>query len=237
MLYLLHNGFFSLDKGFLVYAKYYGKVYNAALKPLLIVDGKEKILVDTGIGDLPEPYKRFYAVTQSSEHVLQAQLLKCGLKPEDVTIVVNTHLHFDHCGNNKLFKNAKFYVQTDELRYAYSPDRFQKNSYIKQFFDYGCDFVEVNGDYRLSENITLIATVGHSPGHQSIVVRQKEKSYIYCGDAAPLKENLEAQNIPGVLYRADDALRSIEKLKSFKSAHFIFSHDNEQLSLEENTQQ
>jgi len=229
--HLLHNGFFTLDKGFLVYAKYHGQVYRAALKPLLVIDDKEKILIDTGIGELPDQYKRFYAVTQDPEHMMQAQLQRHGLKSEDITIVVNTHLHFDHCGNNKLFKNAKIYVQTEELRYAYSPDRFQKNSYVKQFFDYGCDFVEVKGDYQLTRNISLVTTPGHSPGHQSAVIRQKENTYVYCGDAAPLKENLEAQNIPGVLYRADEALRSIEKLRSFRDAFFIFSHDIEQLAL------
>jgi len=227
-LHLLHNGFFTLDKGFLVYGKYHGKIYEAALKPLLVISDEEKILIDTGIGELPEQYKRFYDVKQKPEHVLKTQLQNHNIKPEDITIVINTHLHFDHCGNNKLFKNAQFYVQEQELQYAYSPDRFQKNSYIKEFFDHDLDYVEVKGDHKLTESVSLIITSGHSPGHQSVVVKQDQKTTIYCGDAAPLKENLEAQNIPGVLYRADEALRSIEKLRSFKDAFFIFSHDNEQ---------
>lgn len=230
-LHLLQNGFFTLDKGFLVYGKYHGTVYEAALKPLLIVSDKENILVDTGIGELPEQYKRFYSVRQSPEQALRMQLESFHLRPEDITIVINTHLHFDHCGNNKLFKNAKFYVQAEELRYAFAPDRFQKNSYIQEFFDNGLDFVTVKGDHKLTENISLISTAGHSPGHQSVVARTAGKACVYCGDAAPLKENLTALNIPGVLYHADDALRSIEKLKSFKGTVFVFSHDKEQLTL------
>jgi len=220
-----------LDKGFLVYGKYYGEIYEAALKPLLIIDDKEKILIDTGIGELPERYKRFYKIKQAANHALKMQLQKHQLKPEDITIIINTHLHFDHCGNNKLFKNAKFYVQTDELQYAYSPDRFQKNAYIREFFDLDVEYEKLKGDYKLTENISIITTPGHSPGHQSVKTNYEENTYVYCGDAAPLKENLEAQNIPGVLYRADEALRSIEKLRSFKNAVFIFSHDKEQLAL------
>jgi N-acyl homoserine lactone hydrolase len=180
---------------------------------------------------LPEQYKRFYSVRQNAEHTLKTQLRKFQLKPEDITIVINTHLHFDHCGNNRLFKNAKFYIQTEELRYAFSPDRFQKNAYVQDFFDHHFDYVKIKGDYKLSKEISIISTSGHSPGHQSVIIKHDEHTYVYCGDAAPLKENLEALNIPGVLYRADEALRSIEKLKSVKDAVFVFSHDKEQLTL------
>jgi N-acyl homoserine lactone hydrolase len=225
-LHLLKNGFFTLDKGFLVYGKYHGEIYEAALKPLLIISDKEKILVDTGIGELPEQHKRFYRVRQGRDHALEAQLRRHQLKPEDITMVINTHLHFDHCGNNKLLKNAKFYVQADELQYAYAPDRFQKNAYIREFFDLDVDYVKVRGDYELTKDVHIILTLGHSPGHQSVVVRDGENTIVYCGDAAPLRENLEAQNIPGVLYHADEALRSLERLRSFKEANFIFSHDS-----------
>ena len=229
LLHLLQNGFLTLDMGFLVYGKYHGRVYEAALKPLLIIDGSERILVDTGIGKLPESYKRFYKTTQTQEHALDVQLRKHGLEPKDITIVINTHLHFDHCGGNRSFKNAKFYVQAEELQYAYSPDRFQKNAYLREYFE-DLDFIEVKGDHKLTEDITLISTPGHSPGHQSVMAKNKKKVYVYCGDAAPLKENLAALNIPGVLYRADDALRSIEKLRSL-DAVFVFSHDKEQLTI------
>jgi len=230
-LQLLENGFFNLDKGFLVYGKYHGRIYEAALKPLLILSGEERILVDSGIGALPDPYRRFYSVKQCTEHLLVSQLQNCRLRPEDITVVINTHLHFDHCGNNKLFKNAKFYVQKEELRYAFSPDRFQKNAYLRDCIDRDFDHIETKGDCRLTEEVSMISTPGHSPGHQSVVVRNDRNTFVYCGDAAPLKENLESLNIPGVLYHAEDALHSIERLRSIKDAIFIFSHDHEQLTL------
>jgi len=229
-LHLLSDGYFTLDKSFLVYTKYQGQIYEAALKPLLIIADKEKILVETGIGELPEAHRRFHTINRKPDQALKAQLQKHGLKPEDISMVVNTHLHFDHCGNNALFPNAKFYVQAEELRYAYAPDRFQKAAYIKELFD-GLDYVPVHGKYKLTDDIILVPTPGHSIGHQSVLIRSEKKNYLYCGDAAPLRENLEKRNIPGVLYRADQALRSIDKLRSVKSAVYIYSHDNEQLTL------
>jgi len=230
-LYLLSDGFFTIDKSFLVYTKYQGEIYEAALKPLLVITDTEKILIDTGIGELPEKHRKFHTIKRKPGQALQAQLQTHGLKPEDIDIVINTHLHFDHCGNNAFFPNAKFYVQADELRYAYAPDRFQKAAYLREFFDIEAEYTPVRGRHRITDDIVLIRTPGHSVGHQSVIVRKGERNHVYCGDVAPLRENLERRNIPGVLYRADQALKSIDKLRSFKNAVYIYSHDNAQLTL------
>jgi len=228
---LLSDGYFTLDKSFLVYTKYQGQTYEAALKPLLIVADKEKILVETGIGELPDTYRTFHTLKRKPDQTLRAQLQKHGIKPEEITLVINTHLHFDHCGNNASFPTAKFYVQAEELRYAYAPDRFQKAAYIRRFFDAGLDYVPIRGKYQLTDDIILVPSPGHSIGHQSVLIRGDEKNFVYCGDAAPLRENLEKRNIPGVLYRADKALKSIDKLRRIRNAAYIYSHDNEQLQI------
>ena len=230
-LFLLSDGCFTLDKSFLVYTKYQGQIYEAALKPLLITTDKENILVDTGIGQLPEKYEKFHVVKREQDQALKAQLEKHGLTPEDVSIVINTHLHFDHCGNNHLFHRARFYVQANELQYAYDPDRFQKAAYIRDFFNIKNEYTTIQGKYRVTDNVILVPTPGHSPGHQSVFIKMAERNYVYCGDAAPLHENLEERNIPGVLYRADQALKSIDMLRSIENAVYIYSHDNEQLTL------
>lgn len=230
-LHLLSDGYFTLDKSFLVYTKYQGQPYEAALKPLLVITEEDRILIDTGVGELPEKHRKFHTVKRMSDQELKAQLQKHGLKLEDIDIVINTHLHFDHCGNNASFPNAKFYVQGDELRYAYAPDRFQKAAYIREFFDVSKEYVPLRGQYRVTDDIIIIRTPGHSIGHQSVIIRKDERNYVYCGDAAPLRENLKRRNIPGVLYRADQALKSIDKLRSIKNAVYVYSHDNEQLTL------
>ncbi len=225
---LLSDGYFFLDMGFLVYGKaaYYGKLYKAALKPLLIETDEEKVLIDTGIGELPESYRRFYKTER--DQTLLTHLRTEGLAPEDITAIINTHLHMDHCGNNRLFPNAKTYVQKSELDYAYNPHRFQKGAYIQNFFD-DLDFVTISGDYTFSDTIDILKTPGHTPGHQSVVVCS-DKNYIYCGDIAPLRENLEKRNIVGVLYNPVDALESLDRLRNLEGVH-IFPHDNEQMSI------
>jgi len=230
-LHLLSDGYFTLDKSFLVYTKYPGQLYEAALKPLLVITEEEKTLIDTGVGELPEKHRKFHTITRKPGQGLRAQLQKYGLKPGDIDIVINTHLHFDHCGNNASFPSAKFYVQGDELRYAYAPDRFQKAAYIREFFDVPIEYVPLHGKYRVTDDVIIVRTPGHSIGHQSVIIRKDERNYVYCGDVAPLRENLEKRNIPGVLYRADQALKSIDKLRSIKNAIYIYSHDNEQLTL------
>jgi len=211
--------------------KYAGQPYQAALKSLLIQTPKENILVDTGIGNLPEKYRKFYSVERKPEENLKKQLAQHGLKPEDITKVVNTHLHLDHCGNNILFPSAEFIVQADEFKYAKVPERFQEAAYIKQLFDIKTSYQLINGEHRISDEVWVIPTAGHSIGHQSVVIKAEDKSYVYCGDAAPLRESLERRNIPGVLYSAHDALESIDRLRAIRNAVYIYSHDNEQLTL------
>ena len=225
------DGFFTLDKSFLIYMKYMGQPYNAALKPLLILTPKEKILVDTGAGELPEKHRTLFNVKRNAEENLKAQLTHHGLTPDDIDIVVNTHLHFDHCGNNALFKNAKFIVQADEYRYAFEPDRFQQAAYLRELFDVKIDYELTQGERQIANDVFVVPTPGHSIGHQSVIIKADNKDYVYCGDAAPTRENLERRNIPGILYCAHKALNSIDHLRTIKDAVYIYSHDNEQLAL------
>ncbi len=225
------DGYFTLDKSFLVFGKYQGVKYKAALKPLLVKTEKEVIIVDTGIGTLPPKYRKFHEVIRRKEEYLRYSLQKAGLLPRDVTLVVNTHLHFDHCGNNRLFPRAKFLVQTDEIRYAYFPDRFMRVSYLRDFFDHEGEYLPVKGGYEVEDGVELVPTPGHTIGHQSVLVRWKNRNLIYAGDAAPLPENIEKRNIPGMIFNTAQGLESIDALRRIENPIYIFSHDNEQLQV------
>lgn len=229
---LLSDGYFTLDKSFLVFGKYQGIKYKAALKPLLVRTEKETILVDTGVGNLPANYQRFHDVIRTKQEELSQSLKTVGLKPSDVTMVVNTHLHFDHCGNNHLFENSKFLIQTDEIRYAYFPDRFMRISYLRDFFDVEGDYLPVRGGYEIEDGVSIIPTPGHTIGHQSLVVRWKGKNVVYTGDAAPLPENIDKRNITGMIFDSALGVQSIDTLRRIENPIYIYSHDNEQLNPE-----
>lgn len=229
---LLTDGYFTLDKSFLVFGKYQGIKYKAALKPLLIRTEKQTVIVDTGIGTLPAKYQKFHEVIRSKEEELHYSLKKAGIQPRDVTLVINTHLHFDHCGNNRLFPHAKFLVQTEEIRYAYYPDRFMKVSYLRDFFDQGAEYLPVRGHYIVEDGVELVPTPGHTIGHQSVVVKWKNRNLVYAGDAAPLPENIEKRNITGMIYNTVQGLESIDALRRIEKPVYVFSHDNEQMDLE-----
>jgi glyoxylase-like metal-dependent hydrolase (beta-lactamase superfamily II) len=205
----------------------------AALKPLLILAGEERILVDTGIGDPPERYHAFHKINRKI--TIERSLKNAGFAPEDITIVINTHLHFDHCGNNALFKNAKFYVRAKELAYARKPHRFQKGGYAEESFG-AVNYIELQEDREIVPGVRVLHTPGHTPGHQSVIIDLKGTPkapgtrYIYCGDVAPLRENLEQRNIVGILYNPVQALESIDKLRAL-GGKYIYSHDADQLEI------
>lgn len=96
----------------------------------LITGARATILVDTGVDDVDEVdqlHVRYagtrWAVTRGRGQDLSVGLAELGLKPSDIEIVVLSHLHFDHIGNNELFTRARFYVQRDELPQAMRPPR------------------------------------------------------------------------------------------------------------------
>lgn len=223
---LLSDGAFEIDKGLLVYGKspYYGVKYMAALKPLLVVTDTDNILIDTGAGELPEKYKKYQRVERDTDII--ESLKSEDLEPDDISMVINTHLHFDHCGGNKYFKNARFIIQKAELEYANNPHRFAKGGYIKSYFE-GLDFELIEGEKEITEGIKVIPTPGHTPGHQSVVIDFEGKKYVYCGDVSPLNENIRDRNIVGILHNPVEALESIDKVREIR-AIYITSHDQDQ---------
>jgi glyoxylase-like metal-dependent hydrolase (beta-lactamase superfamily II) len=221
--HLLEDGFLELDMGMLVYMKtpYYGVKYMAALKPLLIKTESENIIVDTGIAPLPESLAKHVRFTKQKDIV--KSLSDYGLIPDDISVVINTHLHMDHCGNNRLFRKARHYVQRREIDYAVNPDRWMRGGYVKDFF-HGLHFEQLDGDGDITSGVSVIETPGHTPGHQSVVINAGEKQIIYMGDACPLMENLERRDVTGIMYDPKSELSSIDRLRAMIGDH-IASHD------------
>ncbi len=134
------------------------------------------ILVDTGVGWGDEDLIREWKVV--NRHAADA-LEEHDLSPADVKIVINSHLHFDHCGQNAVFKQAPFYVQRSEL------DRARKSGESIGWFDFaGARFELLDGDAEIAEGVRVVATPGHTIGHQSVVVDTADGGAVMIGDAA-----------------------------------------------------
>lgn len=154
----------------------------------------KKILVDTGTS-APEKTMPFHQpYSRTSEETLEFHLERLGLQPEDIDIVVNTHLHWDHCYNNSLFSKARFYVQREELRYAAAPLPIHVTGYESQNFGLrppfiNCRYEVVEGDLEIVPGVSLIYTPGHTPGSQGVLVKNDNGNIFIAGDTIPLYEN------------------------------------------------
>ena len=222
-IHLLHDGYLELDMGMLVYmkAQYYGIKYQAALKPLLVITDSERMLIDTGIAQLPLSLSKYVKFSKESDIV--QSMSHYGVAPDEITVVVNTHMHMDHCGNNRLFRKARYIVQSDELSYSRNPDRFMRGGYVKEFYE-DLLFDTVDGDSIITNGFRVIATPGHTPGHQSAVLEAGNRKIVYTGDVAPLLENIQKRDITGIIYDPKKELESIDRLRS-EGGEFIASHD------------
>ena len=134
------------------------------------------ILVDTGVGWPTELLKEWKIVNRHAADVLAEH----DLSPADVRVVINSHLHFDHCGQNAVFKHAPFYIQRTEL------DRARNDkSEVSEWFDFaGARFELIDGDAQIAEGVRVVATPGHTVGHQSVIVDTPDGGAVMIGDAA-----------------------------------------------------
>ena len=134
------------------------------------------VLVDTGVGDLAKVPADWRVVNHSVADALDEH----GMTPGDIGLVINTHLHFDHCGQNAVFKHAAFYVQTAELARAR-----RESPQLAGWFDFmNARFELLDGDAEILPGLSVVATPGHTVGHQSVVVSTDNGAEVLIGDAA-----------------------------------------------------
>jgi len=185
------------------------------------------ILVDTSFDSPQRPDLMAYQRGVGQE--LTDQLTKRDVKPDDVDIVVNTHLHEDHCGNNKLFRNSRFLVQKEELRHAFVPDDNERDSngpYYKRIdFDYPLNYDTISGDQQVAKGVKVISTPGHTAGHQSVIVELEDGNFVIASDAVFTEMNWKDDVLPGLVWDSKSYLESIRKLRSVENAFIYYSHD------------
>ncbi len=164
-----------------------------ALNCLLIVSQGKKILVDNGLGDkLDAKGEANFGRTGGS--TLLADLKRLGLNPEDIDIVVDTHLHADHCGGNTrreagvivpTFPRAEYWIQRLEWADAAFPNERTRGTYFAENFVPLGDRVRLlDGDTRITDEVRCIITRGHTRAHQSVLIESGGQKALFIGDIA-----------------------------------------------------
>jgi N-acyl homoserine lactone hydrolase len=208
----------------------------------LVDTGTDTVLFDTGMHPQvrhdPEGHwgriarRRLVPRLASGEDVV-ARLAQVDVQPQDVSLVLNSHLHNDHAGMNLAFPRSTRMVRRREFEHAVKLMDTPSSGFVRgdfydeagppALFDYETTF-DVLGDGRL----VLISTPGHTPGHQSLVVRfDSGREYVLTGDAVYTCADLEAGEPPHITWDRPLATESAHQLRTMarSGAHVLVSHD------------
>jgi glyoxylase-like metal-dependent hydrolase (beta-lactamase superfamily II) len=188
-----------------------------AARSLLVATPDELVLIETGLGNKSEARAiEIYGIDTlppdpaMGPDRLQAGVREAGHSPDEVTLVVNTHLHFDHAGGNTFhdaggelrlaFPRARYTVQWKEWEYAHSTNERTRASYLRHDFDPvhaagAFDFLHGAGE--LIPGVAVVPTPGHTPHHQSVLVRSAGETACYLGDLVPTMAHLPLPWIMG----------------------------------------
>jgi len=180
----------------------------------------------------------FLKPTNKREEMIDAQLKKIGLSTDKVKVVITSHTHLDHVGNIKMFPNAIHVLQKKELYQGWFPEKFQGRTggaFVMADLEGTRDFnfLELEGDYDLygDGSIMILATPGHTLGHQSVKVKLASgKSMIMSQDAIWMQENMDGYPA-GLNYSILDYTKSINRLKfmrDLEGAPIFYGHDGDQ---------
>jgi N-acyl homoserine lactone hydrolase len=158
--------------------------------------GSKKILVDTGVCE-PGPDGTFHGfpLQDGGPQGMIKALAGIGLKPEDIDIVIITHMHFDHAANIGLFPHAQFVLQKKEWEYAKAPLPIQRGVYMTELLAQleSYDLVLVDDGYEVADGVKVICVPGHTKGQQATVVNTSDGTYVLSGDLMYTQVNIHPE--------------------------------------------
>lgn len=190
----------------------------------LVCTGGELILFDTGIGAGHDGVEARY---RPRRRPLAAALGAVGVRPQDVSLVVNCHLHFDHSGGNPLFPGVPLLVQRVELATARRGDYT-----LDHLVDFpGARYEELDGEAEIRPGVRVVPTPGHTDGHQSLVVDRPGGALVLAGQAYDTAADFGAADLArraareGVAQPLPPYPVWVERLAGFAPARVLFAHD------------
>jgi N-acyl homoserine lactone hydrolase len=166
------------------------------------------VLVDSGIGEGSADIDANYRPRRRD---LREALAAARLDPASLRMIVHTHLHFDHCGQDRAFPGVPIVSQRAEL------DAAQDEGYtVREWVDFvGARHEPVEGDTEVTAGVSVLATPGHTAGHQSVVVRTGDELVLIVGQAAQ-----DARS-----FATGTADESVQRLRALNADRIHFSHD------------
>jgi N-acyl homoserine lactone hydrolase len=208
-------GNMRVDASEMSYGRDFGRKVEIPVWCSAIEGNGKRIIVDTGISD-PQWVQRLMCPTWQAR--------------DSVDIVINSHLHHDHCANNSAFPQAEFFVSLAEWEYSQSPISVQKVLYNQSWLAHPLglfDYTLVQEDfYDVLPGLRLVRTPGHTPGHQSLLVNTDEGVLCVSGDAVNTRESL-ADGVPcGLLWSTERGIASVQRIRAMAD-RILMCHDTQ----------
>jgi glyoxylase-like metal-dependent hydrolase (beta-lactamase superfamily II) len=207
------------------------------LNSVVVRTGDHTVLIETGIGNkLPDRLVKIYG--QPSK--LLANLAAAGISPEEIDVVINTHLHFDHCGWNTMrqdntvvptFPKAKYYVQEGEWQYASHPNDRDAISFMSENYDpliNSGQMTLLHGDQEILPGVSVRVFPGHTQYMQAVIMQSGGKTACYISDLIPTSAHIE---VPWVMAFDLFPLQTMDSRKKYYDKAIgeqwltIFTHD------------
>jgi N-acyl homoserine lactone hydrolase len=206
----------------------------------LIQHGRDWMLWDSGYPDsLAEKPEGIVGPRSRAvrTRTLASQLAEIGVAPSQVTHLAFSHSHGDHVGNGNLFSAATLYIQRAEYDAAFGPEP-GKYGFVPSTYEQlrGNRVVKLEGDADVfgDGSVKIISTPGHTPGHQSLLVRlPKTGALVLSGDVAHFEENFAARRVPGFNHDIEQSRQSMDKVARVveaEHARLLINHDSKQNS-------
>lgn len=198
---------------------------------MLLLQGSVNVLVDTSFGSATEIAAAYPQDLwrDSSEEPLQL-LSQFDLAPGDIDLVIHTHLHYDHVGNNHLFESATKLAQKHELEYAEHPSvPIMEKEYFVESHGFPSQFDRsaisaVEGDQTVMPGLDLLSLPGHTPGSQGLLIETASGALCYPGDLVMVTENMSEETPVGLHTDLQECENSRKKVIAL-DARVIPSHD------------
>jgi N-acyl homoserine lactone hydrolase len=193
----------------------HGAVRAEAIYAYLVRHEDGLILFDTGIGTHPDVDAHY----RPTRYALSEALSRVGVALADISMVVNCHLHFDHCGGNPLFAGMPIVVQRRELTTARTTEYTLPS--LVDFF--GARYEELDGEAEIRSGVWVLPTPGHVEGHQSLAVRRPDGTVILAGQAHDFASDFSH----AVMARSArlDYLPWLDRVLEFDPRRVVFAHD------------